>query len=117
MMFILPMSFGQNKQKFKSEAFSFVDKNYKATKFNVVTYHTFDFEKKTILLESHKEKSVKYYHFKMLSASRTGDVFRIQVSSNELTSINEVSFNPKLSFLFYSGENEAYTYGSLTKLY
>lgn len=110
--------YGQNimKQKFKSEIFAYVDKDYKTYNFNIVTYHIFDFEKKTILIESHEEYGLKYYHFKILSSTRTGDVFKIEVTSSELPSINEVSFNPNLAFLFYSGKNETFTYGTLTKI-
>lgn len=116
MMFTVTLGFCQDKmkQKFKSEVFAYVDINYKTSKFNVVSYHTFDFENKTILIESHEAQGVKYYHFKMISSTRKGDVFKIKVTSSDLSSINEVAFNPKYAFLFYNGENETYTYGTLT---
>jgi len=95
----------------------FVDESFNSHKFNVVSYHTFDFEKKTVLIESHELYGVKEYKFTMQSATRTGDVFRIQATSKNLPGINEISFNPNLPFLFYSGKNETFTYGSLIKIY
>jgi hypothetical protein len=118
MMFAVTLGFGQDKlkQKFKSEVFAYVDKNYKTYKFEVVSYHTFDFENKTILIESHETEGVKYYHFKMISATRAGEVFKIKVTSSELSSINEVSFNPNLAFIFYNGKDLNFTYGALSTI-
>ena len=106
-----------NKRKFKSEVFVFVDQNFKSHRFNMVSYHTFDFDNETVLIESHEQYGVKKYKFIMQSATRTGYVFRIQASSRDLPEINEISFNPNLPFLFYSGANETFTYGKLTKIY
>jgi len=69
----------QDLKKFKSEVMSYVDKTYNTYKFKIVSYHTFDFDNETITIESHEEYGVKYYSFTMISASRTGDVFRIRV--------------------------------------
>jgi hypothetical protein len=118
MLFAGTLGFGQDKlkQKFKSEVFAYVDKNYKTYKFDVVSYHTFDFENKTILIESHESQGVKYYNFQMISATRAGDVFKIKVTSSDLSFINEVSFNPNLAFIFYNGEDQNFTYGKLSSI-